>query len=63
MYKALGAAQADPPFETGRRHGDLPAVVDLAERVVDGHLDVIEENLGKAGLPVELGDRPHRDAL
>ena len=35
---------------------------DLAEHLVLGDLDVVEEDLGEAGLAVDLGDRAHGDA-
>ena len=46
-----------------RRHGDLPAAADLAEQVVAGHLDVVEEDLVELGVAGDLPQRAHLDAV
>ena len=35
----------------------------LADHVVVGHEDVVEEDLAEAGVTAELCDRPHRHAV
>ena len=57
-----GGAQRQAALVAGGAHRDPPAVAGRAEHVGVGHEDVVEEDLGEAGLAVELGDRPHGDA-
>ena len=45
-----------------RRHRDLPAAADVAEDVLDGHLDAGEEDLVELRLARDLAQRPHLDA-
>ena len=45
-----------------RRHRDLPAAADLADHVLDGHLDAGEEDLVELRLAGDLAERPHLDA-
>ena len=59
---ARRAAQREPAFGAGGGHGDRPAGADLAQHLVLGDLDVVEEDLGEAGLAVDLGDGAHGDA-
>ena len=61
--EAGGAAQADAALEAGRAHGDGPTPPLLAERVGHGYARLVEEDLGEAGLAVELRDGTHGDAL
>ena len=56
------AAQGEAALGAGRGHGNRPAGADLAQHLVLGHLDVVEEDLGEARLAVDLGDGPHGDA-
>src|SRR5580704_10272663 len=69
LYEAVGylgitgrTAQRESAFGAGGGHGDGPAAADLAEHLVLGDLDVVEEDLGETGLAIELRDRAHGDA-
>ncbi len=59
---AGGAAQRESALGAGGGHGDRPARTHLAQHLVLGDLDVVEEDLGETGLAVDLGDGTHGDA-
>ncbi len=44
------------------RHGDVPALSDLADHVLDGNLDTGEEDLVELGLARDLAQRANLDA-
>ena len=54
--------QGGAPLEGEQVHGHRPALAFVAERAVDGHGDVVEEDLGELGGAVHGLDGPHRDA-
>ena len=69
MQQAVGrlgvagrGAQGEAALAAGGGHGHRPAGAHLAEHLVVGHLDVVEEDLGEPGLAVDLGDGAHGDA-
>ena len=45
-----------------RRHRDVPAAADLADHVLERHLDAAQEDLVELGLARDLAQRPHLDA-
>src|SRR5436190_2201253 len=49
-------------FVQQRRHRDLPALAFLAEPVLDGNLDVVEEDLVELRLARDLTQRAHLDS-
>ena len=62
-HAAAAAPGADRrPLVHQRREGDRPAAVDVAEAVVVGHADVVEEHLVEARPAGHLAQRPHLDA-
>src|ERR1700722_2946810 len=62
VKKATGASQRETALGARRRHRDLPSLVPPAEDVAIGDEDVVEEDLGEAGIAVESRDRADGDA-
>ena len=60
-HRAVLAA-APPRSNTSIVWATRPALVDLADDVVVGELDVVEELLAELGVAVDLTDRPHGHA-
>src|SRR5206468_1218400 len=62
-HEPTRTAEGEPPLRPGRRHGDVPSFVDLAEDVAVGDEDVFEEDLGKTLVAVEAPEAPDGDAV
>ena len=51
-----------PALVQERRHRDVPAAADLADDVLDRHLDAAQEDLVELRVAGDLRERPHLDA-
>jgi hypothetical protein len=60
--KSSRTAQGQPAFTAGGGHRHPPAAVHLAEHVDVGNEDVIQEDLRKSGIAIELVHRSDGDA-
>ena len=60
--EAAGGAERQAAFVARRRHRDPPALARLADHVLVGHEDLVQEELREGRLAVEAADRADRDA-